>query len=203
MIGVMTQARTERASFEVVFERYRSRIYRHIRSLVGNRGDAEDLTQETFLRAHRQARSLKEPAALGVWLYRIATNVCYDFLRQSSRRPAKAGGVAEGEADRAEDLDLPAEGPSPDQLLEQAEMSACGQEFLDRLPDSYRTVILLHDLLGLTSAQVARLLRCTPGTVKIRLHRARGRFRAVLEEGCDFYRNERGALVGIRKPPSR
>jgi len=183
-------------SSEAVFERYRPRIFRHIWSLVRNRGDAEDLTQETFLRAHRQLESLKEPAALGVWLYQIATHACYDFLRRASRRRPVEDPAGEA-ADAAERL--PAEGPSVDQLIARAEMRACGEEFLDRLPHTYRTVLLLHDLQGLSSVEIARLLRCTPGAVKIRLHRARSRFRAALEAGCDFYRNERGALVGERK----
>lgn len=186
-----------------VLEQYRARIYGHIRSLVRNPGDAEDLTQETFLRAHQRLGSLKEPAALGVWLYRIATHVCYDFLRRASRQRDAGEGRSDGGVARSEELESAAEGPSLDQLVEQAEMSACGEEFLDRLPDGYRTVLLMHDLLGLTSAEIARLLSCTPGTVKIRLHRARLRFRAALEAGCDFYRNERGALVGARKPPPR
>jgi len=181
-------------SSEAVFEQYRARIYRHIRSLVRNRADAEDLTQETFLRAHQRLESLKEPAALGVWLYRIATHVCYDHLRRVSRQPAQADDAA-GQLE-----ELAVEGPGLDQLVEKAEMIACGEVFLDRLPDGYRTVILLHDLLDLSSVEIARLLRCTPGSVKIRLHRARARFRAALEAGCEFYRNERGALVGEPKP---
>ena len=181
-------------SSEGVFEQHRARIHRHIRSIVRNRADAEDLTQETFLRAHQRLESLKEPAALGVWLYRIATHVCYAFLRGVSRRPAQTddgGGQLEERA---------VAGPGLDQRVENAEMSACGQELLDRLPDGYRTVILLLDLLGLTCAEIGELLRCTPGSVKIRLHRARARFRAVLEAGCEFYHDERGVLVGEPEP---
>jgi RNA polymerase sigma-70 factor (ECF subfamily) len=193
----MSSGEANRTSSEAVFEQYRSRIHRHIRSLVRNQADAEDLTQETFLRAHRSLGSLKEPAALGVWLYRIATHVCYDFLRRTSRQPLQADDAA----GRLEELAV--EGPSMEQLVEKAEMIACGEKFLDRLPDGYRTVILLHDLLGLSSSEIALLLRCTPGSVKIRLHRARARFRAALEAGCEFYRNERGTLVGEPKPRIR
>ncbi len=189
----MQAAEPNRMTSEAVFERYRARIYRHIRSLVRNRGDAEDLTQETFLRAHERLAGLKEPAALGVWLYRIATHVCYDYLRRVSRQPSAAGDAGQLE-------ELTVEGPGLDRLVERAEMITCGEEFLDRLPDGYRTVILLHDLLGLTSVEIARLLRCTPGSVKIRLHRARSRFRAALEAGCEFYRSEEGVLLGTRKP---
>jgi RNA polymerase sigma-70 factor (ECF subfamily) len=197
----MTVAGSARPSLEAVVEQYRPRIYRHIRSLVRNRADAEELTQEAFLRAHQRLESLKEPAALGGWLYRIATHVCYDFLRRASRRPDRSRG--NDEAGRAEELALAAEGPGLDQLVERAEMNACGGDLLEKLPRSYRTVLLLHDLHGLTSVEIARLLRCTPGTVKIRLHRARRRLRAAVEEGCDLYRDQRGVLVGGRKPRKR
>ena len=82
-------------------------------------------------------------------------------------------------------------------------MSACGEELLGKIPESYRTVLLLHDLVGLTSVEIGRVLGCAPGTVKIRLHRARARFREAVERACDLYHDERGVLVGIRKGPRR
>jgi len=69
-----------------LFERYHTRIGRYILSMVHDHAEAEDLTQETFLRAHRQLRSLEDPGAVHAWLYRIATRVSYDRLRQSSHR---------------------------------------------------------------------------------------------------------------------
>lgn len=68
------------------------------------------------------------------------------------------------------------------------------------LPDAWRAVLLLHDLQGLSSVEIARLLRCTPGSVKIRLHRARDRFREALERECQLCRDERGVLLGRPKP---
>lgn len=191
------------APFEAAFERYRDRIHRHVRRMVRNRADAEDLTQETFLRAHRQLGELRDPAALGSWLYRIATNVCCEFLRPSLARQALHPGPGPDEPELADELQLAAEGPGLDQLLDLAAMSACGAELIEKLPPSYRSVLLLHDLQGLTSPEIARLLRCSPGAVKIRLHRARREFRALLEAGCELYRDERGVLVGARKPDRR
>jgi RNA polymerase sigma-70 factor (ECF subfamily) len=189
-----------RASCRDAFEGHRRGIYRHVLRIVRNPADAEDLTQETLLRAHRQVEGLEVPAALGPWLHRIATNVCRDFLRPASRRAAQDGGAG-GRAGRGEEPEAAGEGPGPDQLVAQAEMSACGGELFALLPGDYRKVLRLHDIQGLTSAEIARLLHCTPGAVKIRLHRARSRFRALLVAGCDLYRDERGVLVGERKPP--
>lgn len=180
-------------------ERYRSRIDRHVRSLVRDPSDAEDLTQETLLRAHERLASLGEPAALGVWLYRIATRVCYDHLRRALRSPLRADG-AEGASARGAEERIADEGPDVEQLVDNAAMSACGERLLDTLSDGYRAVLLLHDVQGLTSAEIARVLRCTPGSVKIRLHRARRRFREALQRECVMYRDERGVLLGSPKP---
>ncbi len=190
-----------RLSAEAVFEAHRGRIYRHIRSLVRDPGEAEDLTQETFLRAHRQLETLRDPAALAVWLYRIATHVSYDFLRGTSRRPSLARSI-ETEEGAAAEHEVVAEGPRLEQLIDQADMSGCVQRFLDDLPDAYRAAILLHDLQGLTDVETARLLGCTRGAVKIRLHRARTRLKAALRAGCEFSRDDRGVLVCGRKPPA-
>src|SRR5512134_3314942 len=76
-----------------LFERHRDRIQRYVRGMVRNHAEAEDFTQETFLRAHRQLGSLRDPAAVSTWLYRIATHVCYDRFRQTSRsRPMDPAG---------------------------------------------------------------------------------------------------------------
>jgi len=181
-------------------EAYRPRIVRHIRTLVRNAADAEDLAQETLLRAHQRLDTLKEPAALGVWLYRIATHISLDFLRHVSRRPEGPGAATGSETDPDGGTTPDPKGPRLDQIIEQSEMSACVQEFLEALPDSSRMTILLHDVHGFTSVEVGRLLHCTPGSAKIRLHRARARLRAALQAGCDFSCDERGVLVCDRKP---
>jgi RNA polymerase sigma-70 factor (ECF subfamily) len=197
--GVGEDARA-RAAFDL--ERYRAKIHRHVRSMVRDRGDADDLTQETLLRAHQQLASLRDPGALGVWLYRIATRVCYDHLRRSGSPPAPDP-RQDGEGPAGAEDRIPDDGPGLDQLVDNAAMSACGEKLLDTLPDAYRAVLLLHDLQGHTSVEIARLLRCTPGAVKIRLHRARQRFREALERECELYRDERGVLLGSPRPRRR
>jgi RNA polymerase sigma-70 factor (ECF subfamily) len=190
------------SSPEALLGAHRARIERHIRRLVRDRGDAEDLTQETLLRAQQQLGALKDRRALGAWLRRIATNVCTDHLRESARR----GRLADGGRDGDLGLGAPSGGaahPSLEELVDRARMNACGETFLKRLPAAHREVLVLHDLRGLTSAEIARRLGCTVGAVKIRLHRARRQFRAALEEGCEFYRDAGGALVGAPKAPRR
>lgn len=164
-------------------------IRNYIRSMLRDGDEAEDLTQETFLRAHRERETLRDAAAQVSWLYRIATRVTIDRLRQRARAEARRGAPLEALelADR--------ERPSALRVVEQAEMSACVRAHLERLSDADRAALLLHDHEGLTADEIASLLELPPTTVKMRLHRARRRMAARLAEACRFGRDDRGVFV--------
>ena len=181
---------------------HREGVHRYIFSIVRNRADAEDLTQDTFVRACDKLASLQEPERAVAWLYRIATNLCYDRFRKASyrKRPQSLDGPGDDPRGPAPIQALADAGPRLDKVLEQKEMSACVQSYLTDLPDTYRAAILLHDLQGLTNPEIAAMLGITLATVKIRLHRARDRLRGVLEKGCSFSRDERGVLLCEPKP---
>ena len=176
------------------FEENYDRIYRHVLGMVHDPTEAEDLTQETFLRAFQQRDSLRESGAVVSWLYRIATHVTLDRLRQRARRAPRDSG---GDVDEIDVADP--EAPSLQQFMEQAEMSACVQEYLANLPDDSRAVILLHDMHGLSGPEIAETLGLPLATVKMRLHRARARLQAALQAGCSFSYDERGVFVCERK----
>lgn len=166
------------------------RIFRYIVSIIRDTAEAEDLTQETFLRAYRRRDTLRDEGARTAWLYRIATHACLDRMRQYARRSPM-----EFETD-LDQLDFPeSDTPSLQQTIERDEMSACVQRFLNSLPDNYRAVILLYDMHGLTAPEIAGLLSESLATVKIRLHRARNKLRVALKAGCDFSYDERNVLT--------
>jgi RNA polymerase sigma-70 factor (ECF subfamily) len=174
----------------VIFTGDYKRIFRYLVSMVHDTAEAEDLTQETFLRAHRSRDSLRDAGAQTAWLYRIATNVCYDRLRRYARHAS-----LESDAD-LDDLDVvEPDVPSLQKTIERHEMSACVQRYLNELPDNYRAVILLHDMHELTSPEIAQLLGESLSTVKIRIHRARRKLRMTLEASCAFSRDEQDALI--------
>src|SRR5512140_2433644 len=158
----------------LLFEANYDRICRYISSMIHDPVEAEDLTQETFLRAFQQRDSLRNREVLLPWLYRIATNVCLDRLRQRARRAP-----LESETD-LDDIPVDSDTPSLEQTVERNEMSACVQQYLADLPDDYRAVILLQDMHGRTGPEIAEMLGVSVATVKIRLHRARKRLRAAL-----------------------
>lgn len=179
---------------------FHAQIQRHILAMVRNQAEAEELTQDTYARALERIGQLRDPQAALAWLYRIATNVALDRLRQ--RRPSTipldtvtpTGEETEQAADRERTPTL-LEG-----ALESTEMSECVQSYLAALPDDYRIAILLHDAHGLSNPEIAELLSCSLATAKIRVHRARARLRETLDAACSFEIDGRGVLVCSPQP---
>jgi len=181
---------------------HRDAIYRYILRIVRDPAVAEDLTQDSLLRAHDKFETLDAPSRLVPWLYRIATNLTYDRFRQASyRHRARSLEAADGSdlglAETVEDS-----APRLDKLMEQSEMSACVQKYISGLSDSYRAVILLHDAEGLTNPEIAEMLGVSLATVKIRIHRAREKLRVALGQACSFSADERGVVVCDPKSPT-
>jgi RNA polymerase sigma-70 factor (ECF subfamily) len=186
----MTQApAVSEHSPEAAFSEHYARISRYVRSVVRDAGEAEDLTQETCLRAYRRRDSLRDPDAVVPWLYSIATHVGLDRLRHRARQAP-----TQSEVD-PEAVSAPDRSPNAEDLVEQEDMSTCVQAYVGGLRDSYRAVLLMHDVQGLTSREIAELLGDSTGSVKIRLDRARTQLQAELESGCEFTHDERGTLV--------
>jgi RNA polymerase sigma-70 factor (ECF subfamily) len=191
-----TNQKLSEAASGQVFEEYYGVIYRYILRLVHDADEAEDLTQETFLRVYRNFPSLKEPTAVKAWLYRIATNVCYDRFRQAAFKSQESEPIPE--LDVLEDSDS----PGLEQVIDQVEMSDCVQRYIERLSDDHRMIIMLHDLHGMTHPEIARQLNCSLETVKIRHFRARQKLKTTLAAGCKFSTDARGVLTCDPKLPN-
>jgi RNA polymerase sigma-70 factor (ECF subfamily) len=169
-------------------------ILRYVRSLVRDPDEAQDLTQETFLRAQRRRETLRDPDAVLPWLYSIATHVCVDRLRQRARQ-AQAQSDLDPEA-----VSPPDPAPSAGLRAEQEDMGDCVEAYVSELSDSYRAVLLMHDVKGRSAREIGELSGDSTGSVKIRLHRARKQLQAALAAACEFTQDERGALVCDPKP---
>jgi RNA polymerase sigma-70 factor (ECF subfamily) len=175
-----------------IFSAHRGAIHRFLLSMTRDAAEAEDLTQETLLRAHTKLGTLDDESKLLPWLYRIATNLARDRFRQPSWRHRLAPLEPE---DSGPALPVVDTAPRLDKVMEQREMSDCVRKYLEDLADPYRTVILLHDVEGLTNPEMADLLGVSVDAVKIRLHRARTRLREALSAGCSFSQDDRGVTV--------
>ncbi len=172
------------------FEQYRGALTRYIHYLIRDAAEADDLVQETFIRAHRQREMLRDPAAMESWLYQIATHVSIDRMRQRAKAAERHVN------DPVEDLPIPdAKQPSALTVIQQDEMSACVQRYVATLSGTYKAVLLMCDADGLSARETAELLHLPITTVKMRLHRARQRMQAALKEACEFERDQRGVFV--------
>lgn len=169
--------------FQQVHDEYHSRILRYLARLAGPQ-EAEDLAQEVFLKVSRALPEFRGEASLSTWLYRIATNTAIDRLRSRA-----ASQIAQGELPGGEDHNTwtGEKAPTVEQQLVRKEMNACIRDFIERLPLNYRSVLVLSELEGLRSREIAEVLGISLGTVKIRLHRARQALRQELQANCDSY----------------
>lgn len=172
------------------FKQYRNALLGHIRSIVKDSAEAEDVLQEVMVRAHQNVEQLRVETALSTWLFRVATHASVDHLRKRGRQPRIADDAEGAAAEPTEEA-----APSLQHLVEQREMSACVQQYIVDLPEDFRTVILLHDLEGLTVGEIAATLGLTLAAAKMRLHRARATLKAALKDGCTLACDCRGVLV--------
>ncbi len=178
------------ATFDSVYESYHGRVYRVILRLVQNPSDAEDLTQETFLKVQSNLLHVKRPESVPSWLYRIATNTALDFLRKSaSRRPKDTVQLPMEKAEA-----VPSDVRSPSAALDATVSVSCVRGNADQLPEQYRLVLVLHDLEGVDLEQVAEVMGSSIGATKVRLHRARKRFAEICRAECEQFYNEEGTL---------
>jgi RNA polymerase sigma-70 factor (ECF subfamily) len=181
--------------FQAVHDRFRSRVLRYLTRLVGE-GEAEDLTQSVMLKVSEGLPDFRGDSSLSTWIYSIATNTALDRLRRKTIQPP---GEVEVESDEA-DVPQGEQTPSVETTAIRDEMNACIREFIERLPENYRTVMVLSELEGFKNDEIAAILGLSLDTVKIRLHRAREKLRKDLGVGCSFHRDEDGDLGCDRKP---
>ena len=186
---------TSSLDFNTLHDQFRPRVLRYVTRLVGE-AEAEDVTQSVMLKVNEGLSGFRGDSSVSTWIYRIATNVAVDRLRQKATQQLTD---AEHEFDE-DDLPPAVQSPSAETTAIREEMSACIGEFVARLPENYKTVMILSELEGLTNGEIAAVLGLTLDTVKIRLHRAREKLRKDLEAGCNLYRDERAEFACDRKP---
>jgi RNA polymerase sigma-70 factor (ECF subfamily) len=165
-------------------ETYGPRLYSVALRITGNHADAEDVVQETYLRAHRKLEQFRGDADLGTWLYRIAIRVASRLLRKRGNRGAKLKSFSEllpfGDPTLPQ---VPAAGSGPEAEEERAEERARVLAGIALLPPNYRIPLVLKDIAELESSQGAAVLGMKDATFKTRVHRARLMLRSTLLEG--------------------
>lgn len=179
-------------SFNQLVRQYEGRIYTLCYRMLGNREAAADVTQDTFFSAFQHVRRFRG-GSFRSWVFRIATNRCYDVLRSQQRHPLTSLDAACVAEDGSPGFDPPDHRESPDEVALRHELSAAIQRALIGLPEDQRVVVILADVQGLPYEEIAQITRVSIGTVKSRLSRGRARLRDALKAGellPERYRHE-------------
>ncbi|MFA1544945.1 RNA polymerase sigma factor SigE [Actinomadura chokoriensis] len=160
-------------SWDEVVREHSARVYRLAYRLTGNQHDAEDLTQEVFVRVFRSLSNYT-PGTFEGWLHRITTNLFLDMARRRQR--IRFEGLADDAAERLQGRE-----PTPAQAFDDTNFDADVQDALDALAPEYRAAVVLCDIEGLSYEEISATLGVKLGTVRSRIHRGRAQLRAALE----------------------
>jgi RNA polymerase sigma-70 factor, ECF subfamily len=170
----------DKAEFARLVERYSGVIYRLASRMVENPQDAEDVLQETFIKAYRGLPNFDGRSSLSTWLYRIATNEALMLLRRTKQTVVSIEEPIETEDSEQEPMQIVDFCCMPEEELMSAESRAIMDKMVETLPLSLRSVFLLRDIEGLSTLETAEALSLSEVAVKTRLSRARLRLRELL-----------------------
>jgi RNA polymerase sigma-70 factor (ECF subfamily) len=167
-------------AFNHLVRLYEGRIYNLCYRMLGDADSAADAAQDAFLSAFRNLKSFRG-GSFKSWLFRIATNTCYDVLRARKRRPSSSLDEMLDAEDSS--FEPPDQGESPDEFTLRRELSAAIQHALTLLPADQRAVLVLCDVQEMSYGEAAEIVGANLGTVKSRLSRGRARLRELLQAG--------------------
>ena len=173
-------------AFDGLIEMYSAKLYKVAYALLGSRQDAEEVVQDTFLRAYRAMQMFRGESSLETWLHRITLNLARNKYQWNHRRGSglnvslTAGDGSDGDAGAENEQDVPDRRMEPDLVLEQDEIGTNIMKALSRLPDNIRETMLLRHVNDMPYEQIAQKLDCRVGTVKSRLSRGREMLRDYL-----------------------
>ena len=174
------------AVFDGLIEMYSAKLYKVAYALLGSRQDAEEVVQDTFLRAYRALQGFRGDSSLETWLHRITLNLARNKYQWNHRRGSglnvslTAGDGADGDSGTDSEQDVPDRRMEPDLVLEQDEIGTNIMKALNGLPDSIRETMLLRHVNDMPYELIAQKLDCKVGTVKSRLSRGREMLRDYL-----------------------
>ncbi len=172
--------------FLAIHDQFYERVKKFILASVRDESVADDLVQDTFIRIQENLNRVKDPSKVSSWIFRIAHNLCQDHFR-SREKTSSHEDIHDGLVNLQE---------TPLQKkMEQGEMSQCVQDQLSLLSESLRSVLIFADVMEFSHQEIANILGLSVENVKVRLHRARKKFKGILEEKCTFEVDERNVLV--------
>lgn len=174
------------AAFEQLVIANQTKVYNLALRMVGNEQDAYDMSQEAFIKAYHGLENFRGDSRFSVWLYRLTTNVCLDFLRAESRK-SHGSLTYISEEDGEKELEIYDDRFTPETVVEKKELRKAVNQGLMRLPENYRAILLLREIEGLSYEEIADTLSLEEGTVKSRIFRARKKLCGILMEDGNIF----------------
>ena len=170
------------ASYDGLVRRYQERVYNTVYHMTSNHEDANDLTQESFIKAFRALRSFKGDSSFYTWVYRIAVNKTINFLKQRKNRVQLSLNDLDLNAEHDPDLVALVSEKTPRRALGLAELQEKLNVAMQKLSETHRLVVTLHDIQGLPHEEIGRIMDCNVGTVRSRLFYARQQLQGHLAD---------------------
>jgi RNA polymerase sigma factor RpoE len=170
------------SAYDDLVRRYQERIYATIYHMTSNHEDANDLAQETFIKAYQALRSFKGGASFYTWIYRIAVNKTINFLKQRKNRAQMSLNDLDFQVEHDPDLVALISDKTPRREVNLAELQETLNTAMQKLSEPHRLAVTLHDIQGLPHEEIARIMDCNVGTVRSRLFYARQQLQAYLSD---------------------
>ena len=169
-------------AYDLLIRRYQERIYATLYNMTSNHEDANDLTQETFIKAYKALKSFKGDSSFFTWIYRIGVNKTINFLKQRKNRSAMSLNDLDFNAEHDPDLVALVSDKTPYRDAGLSELQDRLNAAMLKLSEPHRLVVTLHDIQGLPHEEIAKIMECNVGTVRSRLFYARQQLQALLSD---------------------
>ena len=179
----------DQQAFGVLVAKYQRKLLRLVSRLVRDPAEAEDVTQEAFIKAYRSLAGFRGDSAFYTWLYRIGVNTAKNWLVAHGRRVPTATDIDNAEAETYGEHDLLHDSDTPERVLMSKQIARTVNAAVDELPEELKTAVTLREIDGLSYEEIAQVMDCPIGTVRSRIFRAReaiaGKLKPLLDTGPD------------------
>jgi RNA polymerase sigma-70 factor (ECF subfamily) len=174
-------------AFETLIQSHQKKVYNIALRMTKNPEDAQELSQDAFVRAFIAIKKFRGDSSFATWLYRITMNVCTDFLRK--RNKASVISIEQSVYESQQTMQLADNEPGPDEISEKNQLKKLVKEAMDLLPPEHRQVLILRDLLDMTYKDIANTLSINEGTIKSRINRARENLKKVITSRSELFQD--------------
>lgn len=176
-------------AFETLIQSHQKKVYNIALRMTKNPDDAQELSQDAFVRAFTSISKFRGDSKFSTWMYRITVNVCTDFLRKRNKTISLSieQGAAVGEEERP--LQIEEDGPGPSELSEKKQLKELVRDAMDSLSDEHREVLVLRDLMDMPYKDIANTLNVNEGTIKSRINRARESLKKIITQRQELFQD--------------